>query len=146
MHEMQTIVTDDRGVCPSVCLSRMHRMTPHSETDLRSASLCGVIQCILCQSTLASCLCAIKSWLVWERNRDLSFYCFLSVYLASAADWWGDSRSFGSSKQTADRKPTEGGHPRGSQHWSHHQHTVRIISILMTKTTLTLHCHELIAL
>jgi len=22
MHEMQTIVTDERGVCPSVCLSR----------------------------------------------------------------------------------------------------------------------------
>jgi len=41
MHEMQTIVTDNRGVCPSICqfdcqsLSRIHRMTPHSEADLR---------------------------------------------------------------------------------------------------------------
>jgi len=35
MHEMQTIVTDVHGVCPSVCLSRMHRMTPHSDADLR---------------------------------------------------------------------------------------------------------------
>jgi len=33
MHEMQTIVTD----VSSVCLSRMHRLTPalHSEADLR---------------------------------------------------------------------------------------------------------------
>jgi len=28
MHEMQTIVTDVRGVCQSVHLSRMHKMTP----------------------------------------------------------------------------------------------------------------------
>jgi len=33
MHE--TIVTNVHGVCPSACLSRMHRMTLHSEADLR---------------------------------------------------------------------------------------------------------------
>jgi len=32
MHEMQTVVTDVSGVCPSVCLSRGR---------LNSASLCG---------------------------------------------------------------------------------------------------------
>jgi len=46
MREMWTIVTDVRGVCLSVCLSRMHRMTPHSEADLR-ASLGGVLGCSL---------------------------------------------------------------------------------------------------
>jgi len=38
MHEIQTVVSDVRGVCPSVCLPvclpRMHRMTPHDEADL----------------------------------------------------------------------------------------------------------------
>jgi len=43
MHEMQTIVTDVRSVCPSVCLSR---------SRLHCA---GVIRCSLCQITLASC-------------------------------------------------------------------------------------------
>jgi len=41
MHEMQTVVTDVRGVSPSVCLS-----------------IClsrGVIRCSLCQITLALC-------------------------------------------------------------------------------------------
>jgi len=32
MHEMQTVVTDVR---PSVCLSRMHQMTPHGEANSR---------------------------------------------------------------------------------------------------------------
>jgi len=35
IHEMQTIVTDVCGVCPSVCLSQIHRMTPYSEADLK---------------------------------------------------------------------------------------------------------------
>jgi len=41
MHEMQTIVTDVSGVCPSVSMSRMHRMTLHGEADLR---LCFTVQ------------------------------------------------------------------------------------------------------
>jgi len=39
MHEMQTIVIDVHSVYlsvnPSGCLSQMHRMTSHSEADLR---------------------------------------------------------------------------------------------------------------
>jgi len=46
MREMQTIVTDDRCVCLSVCLSR-------GSTPLHCA---GFIRCSLCQITLASCL------------------------------------------------------------------------------------------
>jgi len=45
---MQTIVTDVRGVCPSVCLSH-------------AVELCAVHSCSLCQITLASCL---KKWMV----------------------------------------------------------------------------------
>jgi len=41
MHEMQTIVTDVRSVCLSRGSTRLHRA--------------GVIQCSLCQITLASC-------------------------------------------------------------------------------------------
>jgi len=51
---MQTIVTDVRGVCQSVC----HECTtwPHVvKPTWDSASLCGVIWCSLCQITLASC-------------------------------------------------------------------------------------------
>jgi len=35
MHEMQTVLTDDRTVCQSVRLSWMHQMIPHGETNLR---------------------------------------------------------------------------------------------------------------
>jgi len=41
MHEMQTIVTDVHGVCLSVCLPRMHRITPHGEAGLR---LCSTVR------------------------------------------------------------------------------------------------------
>jgi len=44
MHQMQTIVTDIRGVCTSVCQSVCH-----------AAQLCAVHSCSLCQITLASC-------------------------------------------------------------------------------------------
>jgi len=59
MHEMQTIVTDVRGVCPSVCQSVCHECTewPRKAKRTRdSASLCGVIRCSLCHTTLATCL------------------------------------------------------------------------------------------
>jgi len=69
MHEMQTIVIDVRDVCLSVylsvCLSRMHRMTP---ARLHCAGLSaaaravntacpvrGVIRCSLRQMPLAFC-------------------------------------------------------------------------------------------
>jgi len=58
MHEMQTIVTDVRGVCPSVSLSAYLSVTnAHSEADLSACSVFGggVIRCSLCQMTLASC-------------------------------------------------------------------------------------------
>jgi len=42
MHEMETTVTNVRGVCPLVCLS-------HSSTWLHCV---GVIQCSHCQITL----------------------------------------------------------------------------------------------
>jgi len=45
MHEIQTIATDVRDVCLSVCLSR-------GSARLYCA---GVIWCSLCQITLASC-------------------------------------------------------------------------------------------
>jgi len=49
-HEMQTIVTDVRGVCSSVSLSvTWLKSLPH-------AMCAGVIQRSLCQVTLASCL------------------------------------------------------------------------------------------
>jgi len=54
LHEMQTIVTDVRCVCQSVC----HECTkwPHTvKLTWDSASLFGVIWCSLCQITLASC-------------------------------------------------------------------------------------------
>jgi len=41
MPEMQAIVTDVCGVCPFVCLSRMHQMTPHGEADLRLLHCAG---------------------------------------------------------------------------------------------------------
>jgi len=47
MHEMQTIVTDMRGVCQSICLS---------VTRLNSASQCGGHSVQLCQITFASCI------------------------------------------------------------------------------------------
>jgi len=46
MHEMQTIVTDDRGVCQSVCLSR--------GSTRRRVQCVQRIRCNLCQITLAS--------------------------------------------------------------------------------------------
>jgi len=50
MHDMQTIVTDVRSVCLSVCPS-----VTLSVTWLNSALLCGVMRCSLCQITLAFC-------------------------------------------------------------------------------------------
>jgi len=47
MHEMQTIVTDVRDVCPSVCLSRA--------STRRCVQCVRCIRCSLCQITLASC-------------------------------------------------------------------------------------------
>jgi len=38
---MQPILTDVLSVGQSVSLSRMHRMTPHSEADLSACSACG---------------------------------------------------------------------------------------------------------
>jgi len=57
MHEVQSIVTDDRGVCPSVCQSVSLSVSP-SVTRLNSAAcnVCRVIRCSLCQITLAFCL------------------------------------------------------------------------------------------
>jgi len=50
MHGMQTIVTDDRGVCQSLSQSVYHA------PQLGGAcSVCGVIRCSLCQITFASC-------------------------------------------------------------------------------------------
>jgi len=46
MHEMQTIVTDVRGVCLSVSLSVM-------AAQLTRLHCAGVIRCSLCRITLA---------------------------------------------------------------------------------------------
>jgi len=50
LHETQTIVTDDRDVCPYVCQSVCHAAQFGS-----ACTVYGVIQCSLCQITLASC-------------------------------------------------------------------------------------------
>jgi len=42
MHEMQTIVTDVRGVCPSVCLSRGSTRLHCAKTAKRVKILFGV--------------------------------------------------------------------------------------------------------
>jgi len=66
MHEMQTIVTDVRGVClsicPSVCLSVFHG------GSTSSASLCGGIRCKLLWP-LVSVICTGLSW--EEKFRDV---------------------------------------------------------------------------
>jgi len=54
MHKLQTIVTDECGVCPSVCLSR------------------GVIRCSFRQITLASCLYCPPDLV---KNLELAFHC-----------------------------------------------------------------------
>jgi len=79
MHEKQTILTDVRGVCLSVCLSVTNALS-----DPGSASLCGwlksaaaravyaacrlhgVIQCTFCQMSLASCLNVISK-IIFEK-------------------------------------------------------------------------------
>jgi len=54
MHDMQTIFTDVRGICQSVCLLVS---LSHGSTLLHFA---GVIWCSLYQITLASCVSCIS--------------------------------------------------------------------------------------
>jgi len=57
MHDMQTIVTDVRGVCqsvcPSVCRSR----------GLTRLYCAGIIRCSLCQITFAFCFVSSQLYL-----------------------------------------------------------------------------------
>jgi len=53
-HEMQSIVTDVRGVCPSVSLSVCQSVS-HAAEFGGACSVFGVIRCSLCQITLAFC-------------------------------------------------------------------------------------------
>jgi len=86
MHEMQTFVTDVRGVCPLVCLSECTEWPHTVKPTWDSASLCGVIRCSLCQITLAPdrlenasgkwaiiCLEVKSSRASWSTGRHWSF-------------------------------------------------------------------------
>jgi len=68
---MQTIVTDVRGVCPSVC----HQCTEWHRWD--SASLCWVIRCSLCQITLAYCyhfMCYQITGVCWSKATVIYYF------------------------------------------------------------------------
>jgi len=66
MHEMQTIITDDRGVCQSVCHA--------AQLSSDACSVHGVIRCSLCQITLASCFLFYQNML-----SDIEFSCYMKV-------------------------------------------------------------------
>jgi len=58
MHEMQTILTNARGVCLFVSLSQMHRITParlHCRRRCTQYHVRGIIRYSLHQMPLASC-------------------------------------------------------------------------------------------
>jgi len=57
MYDMLTIVTDVRGVCPSVSLSVTRFKSTAARAVYDACRVRGVIQCSLCQMSLASCFC-----------------------------------------------------------------------------------------
>jgi len=56
MHEMQTVLTDVRGVCLSVCPSVMWLESAVARAVYTACHVYGVIRCSLCQITLTTCL------------------------------------------------------------------------------------------
>jgi len=65
MHKMQTIVTDVRGVCLSVCLSRW------------------VIRCSPCQITVAYCYGALQVVTMWYH----CYYYRKSIWMERQIIW-----------------------------------------------------------
>jgi len=84
MHEMQTIVTDVCSICQSVCLSRMHRMTP---ARLHCVGMCSVcrsnsVQPLTNYFGLLLLLCTASKWQVHTKA-----WCWWGVHTYNTISW-----------------------------------------------------------